>query len=531
MVDDALDELVNQFSDPLSFLRELIQNAIDAGSAEVEVGTTYEAEPQADGLAVISVADWGGGMSREIIETKLTRLFSSAKDGDMTKIGKFGIGFVSVFAIQPDAVCVDTARDGDAWRVLFDARREFKLLRLEDPVEGTTIRIYKSMPRAEVAGFGARVLETVRYWCRHAECDIRVDGVSITEPFAISAPCSVMHDDGYSRVVAAHPLDHSTFRGLYNGGLTLVESTQTRYPSLAYKAWSPHLEHTLTRDAVIEDAGHARVMDAVQHAIETRLCLRAFEVLAQELAAPTPSELRDYYYRCVGWHVSRHTLPKAAVQQPIVHTTSGQIMDVDALRDDHRGDVVYLARVRSPLSDAAEAAGLTVVRCPSEGPCFELVRRLAGEAEATCIELAQAYALPLEITQPEHHERSRALGAAALDLIRAFGGKVSDVVAAHFDYPGSSIGQRVAVTQRKLGELTPISELQTLGRGLLSRGRVLVVNADHPTLRALVRLASSQPWLAAYMLVKTFFLGDELDEALDGRLALLAAELQAEANG
>ncbi|MBV1862254.1 MAG: hypothetical protein KUG77_27795 [Nannocystaceae bacterium] len=67
-VDDALDELVNQFSDPLSFLRELVQNAIDAGSHEVETSTSFEAKGEA-GTAVIAVSDWGGGMSREIIET------------------------------------------------------------------------------------------------------------------------------------------------------------------------------------------------------------------------------------------------------------------------------------------------------------------------------------------------------------------------------------------------------------------------------------------------------------------------------
>ena len=118
-VDDALDELVNQFADPMSFFRELIQNALDAGSQEVEVTVDYEAgKTDEDGVIVVHVDDFGEGMDRAIIDTKLTRLFSSAKDGDMTKIGKFGIGFVSVFAIEPDAVCVDTSRGGEHWRVL-----------------------------------------------------------------------------------------------------------------------------------------------------------------------------------------------------------------------------------------------------------------------------------------------------------------------------------------------------------------------------------------------------------------------------
>ena len=36
-VADALDQLVHQFADPLSFYREVIQNALDAGSQEVEI--------------------------------------------------------------------------------------------------------------------------------------------------------------------------------------------------------------------------------------------------------------------------------------------------------------------------------------------------------------------------------------------------------------------------------------------------------------------------------------------------------------
>ena len=42
-VGDALDDLINQFSDPMSFFRELIQNALDAGCDEVDVDFEFEA--------------------------------------------------------------------------------------------------------------------------------------------------------------------------------------------------------------------------------------------------------------------------------------------------------------------------------------------------------------------------------------------------------------------------------------------------------------------------------------------------------
>ena len=160
-VREALDELVNQFSDPMSFLRELVQNAIDAGSEEIEVAIEREGKGDA-GVTVIRIDDWGEGMTREIIERRLTRLFSSGKDGDMTKIGKFGIGFVSVFAIDPAAVCVDTAREGESWRVLFDAQRRFKLIRREEPVDGTKIRILKKSTTDEHAELVRRAGRTLR---------------------------------------------------------------------------------------------------------------------------------------------------------------------------------------------------------------------------------------------------------------------------------------------------------------------------------------------------------------------------------
>ena len=75
----ALDTLVNQFADPLSFFRELVQNSIDAGSPEVGIRFEYQDSPDGgDGAMVIHVDDWGEGMSRDIIDSKLT--FAMSKD-------------------------------------------------------------------------------------------------------------------------------------------------------------------------------------------------------------------------------------------------------------------------------------------------------------------------------------------------------------------------------------------------------------------------------------------------------------------
>ena len=53
-----------------------------------------DASPEAFGAGLARGLSAGGeGMNEEIIDHQLTRLFASGKAGDLTKIGKFGIGF------------------------------------------------------------------------------------------------------------------------------------------------------------------------------------------------------------------------------------------------------------------------------------------------------------------------------------------------------------------------------------------------------------------------------------------------------
>ncbi|MCA9657260.1 MAG: hypothetical protein KC486_02870, partial [Myxococcales bacterium] len=166
------------------------------------------------GVAVWTITDWGEGMDRAIIERRLTRLFSSAKGDDRTKIGKFGIGFVSVFAIQPAAVIVDTARAGEAWRVIFRADTRYELRRLEEAVEGTTIRVLKPLRRAAHAALAARARQVIAFWCRHCEGEIRVDGVDVGEPLDVAVALKIRERSEHAEIVVGHASDGSTFFGL-----------------------------------------------------------------------------------------------------------------------------------------------------------------------------------------------------------------------------------------------------------------------------------------------------------------------------
>ena len=112
--DGLVGDIVRQFADPYAFHRELIQNAIDAGATQILVRIGIQTGGES-AVAKVSVADDGTGMSQKILEEDLVVLFRSTKENAVGKIGKFGIGFVSVLALAPALVEVASAT-GDGTR-------------------------------------------------------------------------------------------------------------------------------------------------------------------------------------------------------------------------------------------------------------------------------------------------------------------------------------------------------------------------------------------------------------------------------
>ncbi|WP_146155670.1 sacsin N-terminal ATP-binding-like domain-containing protein [Enhygromyxa salina] len=522
-VDDALDRLVNQFSDSMAFFRELIQNALDAGSEEVEVWFEHRPGPT-DDLMVIHVDDWGAGMNREIIDTRLTRLFSSSKDGDLTKIGKFGIGFVSVFAIAPQAVSIDTSRDGEHWRIVFDEQRRFSLIRRDEPVEGTKIEIYKPASASEFEAFRTRASEVVRYWCKHVSGEIRVDGELINEPFDLELPCKVSRGRDDEQVVVGHPRDGEAFAGFYNRGLTLVE--EPMIPGIAFKASSAKLEHTLTRDDVIREAGFTRLMAAVNELIAGELCELVFAKLDAAIRELTPDpaaspddeqrEWLEYLWDAARFHEQADHAVPVSPNAALFRSPSGALVGWQAVRKPKRRRVI-IARGPSPLAELLEREGATVVWLPEP---WIRGRALLDALAPDTVRLEQwCTALPPRDT--DEAVRWQILASEVARLLDDWGAKIGGVRLGHLDYAQSSVAERVAITQAEFGEATALDDAGELGTGLFASRRVVVLNADHPTIRTIAALAQTEPELGAYLAVKAFFLGSRLDAETDEKLATL----------
>lgn len=306
VLDEALDNLVRQFARPLDCLRELVQNSIDAGASRVDVELSWSDAEPGRGVLSITVADGGEGMDEHVIDHELTRMFASSKDGDRTKIGRFGIGFTSVFAIEPDAVLLETGRHGESWALHFHPDRSFDKTRLDELVRGTRITMLKALPVDALPDWRRRIRDTLVFWCEHCRIPVTfadrttgsgVDGpvADADDPFAVfadpssatatetlsrpldcaAARYSVRHQqDGITVVVGIGGEAHPRY-SWYAGGLTLLSTTDPSclgrwadaLAPLTLKVESADLEHTLTRDNVLQDAAWERALKVIIHAV------------------------------------------------------------------------------------------------------------------------------------------------------------------------------------------------------------------------------------------------------------------------
>jgi transglutaminase-like putative cysteine protease len=115
-LEHARHEALRYGSDPWIFVRELLQNARDAGARTVAL--TAE---ERGGLARIVCSDDGRGMGFEHARRYLFALYASSKDGDRRSAGRFGVGFWSILRFEPMRIVVRSwPRKGPAWEVELD---------------------------------------------------------------------------------------------------------------------------------------------------------------------------------------------------------------------------------------------------------------------------------------------------------------------------------------------------------------------------------------------------------------------------
>lgn len=520
---DTLDNLVNQFTDPYACLRELIQNAMDAGSKTVDVWFEFNPyESGEKGIAIIHVDDTGEGMTRRIIDTKLTQLFSSAKEDDLTKVGKFGIGFVSVFALEPDAVIVDTGRDGEYWRLIFKKDRKFDRILLNHPVEGTQIQIVKETSEEQFEKMKRRSAETISYWCKHVEAEITVDGAVVNEEFLIGHRHEFTFRGQETEIVVAPTEDTEPFFGFYNRGLTLQEGRKEHHPGVAFKVSSRYLEHTLTRDNVIKDDHYEKAMALLKKVIDNDFRRQLFQ---------TASVSADYeLFGHLAPRLGKRT-PSEFANMPVLPTVDGDRVSIKAIqRTARKQKMVLYAPEQTELTKAiTREKGIPVLKWegPQTQPGLErLLDRITSGRPA--VRANEAWAYPHLIHNfPESKKR---LLLEANRLMRRTGSKYKELVPADFGKHSNGLADTLYIEQMNAGDLFFVGELErprNWKNFLLGfvRAKHLVVNVTHPLVEPHFQLFQQRPILAAYLFTKALTIEDGLDAETESKLLEAALEM------
>lgn len=507
--EDVVEDLVHQFTDPFAFYRELIQNSIDAGSTRIEVTLAYR-PAKGGGLLTATVADWGEGMNRDVIENYLVTKFRSTKENDLTKIGKFGIGFVSVFACQPDAVVVDTGRDGESWRVLFKKDRTWELIASDAPLEGTRITLHKQVTAEEYGDFVTRSLASVKKWCRYSEADVAFaagtpDGGApaapepVREEVSVDAPFQVEHHEEGTHLVAGPSRVEPPWTGFYNRGLTLLETQEPLVPHVTVRVVSRYLEHTLTRDNVRRDRHFDKVAALARALADGALKDRLPE--ESRLAAQRPDGAAD-------WQVL-FRYARAAADASKLHyrlAGGGAASHRDVARAVSREGALVVSPGVTPVSERLVAAGVPVLEA---APGEALTNELALAFGAKAVRLADegyTFAEPPGKDAPTIFlealfEALRMGGVTARGvLVSELKGALAEARWARIEAAGVPVQAQVARADALARHAPPL----------------LCLNAKHPQVAAALPLFHQAPRLASLLLARCVLVaGERLTEKVD----------------
>ena len=396
-------DIIAQFADPLAFYRELVQNAIDAGSSVIDIRLEYD-----DGAGILRVAvrDRGEGMTRDILENQLLVLFRSTKENDTTKIGKFGIGFASVLSPNPEVVAVHTARDGRRLALHLHRDLTYQLYDAGPATQtGTTVELDLAMRADEVAPFAQRSVAALERWCRHASVPINfVAQLPHGDPLVARIDRPLGLDDALVSVEGRSPdgklyavvglAPAAPYTGFFNHGLMLHETNYPLLGHVATKLQDERLGHTLSRDDVRRDEHFEHALELARSLVERELPAAA----ATALRTAAESDHARWWALVAAIEAAKLELPRKSWVFPLM-APIGERKAITARDVPKRA---YAAFRASDLSRLVAQSGRVVLPCPSDNQ-RQLAKLLDDVAGCTLghVEVDLTAVMPVEIDDAE----------------------------------------------------------------------------------------------------------------------------------
>jgi hypothetical protein len=357
-----LQALTEQFPEPLLCVRELVQNAADAGARRIEVDVAYDA---ARSLFRLSVRDDARGMNAQEVEGYLTIGFSD-KDPSRDR-GRFGVGKLSPYALGISRMVVETCDGHVTHRLTFNSDGSGTITRLGPRPNGTIVRVYKECDRDEAEGLAERTFLLVEERCGSISIPLFVNGHQVNRDIALptiySLPFSSSAGNGVLGITA------EPTHILMGGGIVLETEAPILGVEVSYIVDSPRLQPTLSRNAVRRDhafdtllkAARAQMPALISH---TARQLRVRTDRLRQEGTPVERGLDANDRAALEWLRSRLLEPEDERPDPIVRdapvleTADGSLVSaqelIDVIRREGRVPTSRIPRTRDEISAYAD---------------------------------------------------------------------------------------------------------------------------------------------------------------------------------
>jgi hypothetical protein len=193
-------------TDPWVFVRELLQNARDAGAHRVWFETT-----STDGSECVSCRDDGAGMTFDHAQRYLFSLYASSKRGSARTAGRFGIGFWSVLRFEPNEILVRSQpQRGEGWQVRLDDQLELVRREKIKMRRGTEVVLERRVSADDLEKILTASIFRNAPWlrCRHRSgrlLEVRVNGRLVRAEPTLPPPSMSFRRRGLCGVVGLGP--------------------------------------------------------------------------------------------------------------------------------------------------------------------------------------------------------------------------------------------------------------------------------------------------------------------------------------
>ncbi|MBI2362896.1 MAG: hypothetical protein HYV15_05885, partial [Elusimicrobia bacterium] len=190
---------------------------------------------------------------------------------------------------------------------------------------------------------------------------------------------------------------------------------------------------------------------------------------------------------------------------PVFPSLSGKVLTLDELEEssEEADDRVYFDDAPNPVTEELEKRGIQVLPTGVWTDC------LAAWLKVPAVKASQALIKPLPVADGDLAAPARAFLETLRTLDLRSGAKYRGLAAADLGYEGSCVREKLFVTQKEPGEISPVDEAPVSSLFSLGRSkRFALLHAGHPTFKTLVRLHQKRPGLAAFLCLKMLHLHD-----------------------